>query len=88
MAVEDRLLTLLAAHTGLDENAIDLADSLWISEGGFLDAQSANTLLDEVEGEFGIDIDERDSGDISTVGDLLRMVEALSGEERPGQYPG
>ena len=87
MAVEDRLISLLAAHTGLDENAIDLEDSLWIDEGGFLDVEAANTLLDEVEGEFGIDIDERDSGDVSTVGDLLRMVETLSNEERPGQFP-
>ncbi len=75
--VEDRLLSLLAEYTGLDENTISLDDPLWANEGGFVAADAADALLDELEGEFGIDIAERDSGDIATIGDLLRMVETL-----------
>lgn len=77
MAVEDRLISVLAEYINQDENAISLDDPIWSTDGGYVDDKTIAELLDELEGEFGIDISTQHASAITTVGDLLHMIEIM-----------
>jgi acyl carrier protein len=75
MTVEDRLVFLLANFIHTDENAVVLEDPLWSDEGGPLETSQAPEFLDEIEGEFGIKLRDREFEDVGTVFDLLHLVQ-------------
>lgn len=75
MAVEDRFVALLANFIHGDENALSLEDPLWSNEGGPVEEIQASELLDEIEGEFGIKVRDREVEDLTTLSDLLNLIE-------------
>jgi len=76
MTVEDRLMYLVANFIHGDENTLSPYDPLWTADGGALESDQTSEFLDELEGEFGIDVRERELGNVGSIQELLDLVQA------------
>lgn len=81
MTVQDRLVEMLASFARVDVNAIHPQDMLRQEDGGLLDDDEILAFLDEVEGEFGVDISQINPEAMATVEELLDSLSDLV-EER------
>lgn len=77
MGLEDRVMEMIATFSGADEEAITPEDLLRQEDGGWFDEEELLALIDELEGEFGITINERDLGGVQSVEELIDMVQNL-----------
>lgn len=83
MTVEDRLISLIANFAHGDENALGLYDPIWSGDGGPLEPEQAPEFLDELEGEFGIKVRDREVENISSLHDLLQLVQTHVSDDNP-----